>query len=74
MKTSFEGTVIDGVVQLDERVELADRSRVHVTIVPVEQWQGQWRQALAALDELKVTNPIRSNGLRFTREELHERD
>ena len=73
MKTSFSGTVFGGSVQLDERVELADQCRVHVTIIPVDQWKSRWNQALAALDELRTTHPIRSGGLRFTREQLHER-
>jgi hypothetical protein len=73
MKTSFSGTILNGNVQLDERVELADKSRVHVTIIPVDEWRKGWNQALAALDRLKVTNPIRSGGLKFTRDQLHER-
>ena len=73
MKTSFAGTVFGGAVQLDGLVELADQCRVHVTIIPIEQWKSQWGQALSALDQLRATQPIRSGGLQFTREELHER-
>ena len=74
MQSNFSGIVIDGSVQLDQRVELADQCRVHVTITPFEEPQGCWAQALAALDQLKTTNPIRSGGLRFTRDQLHERN
>ncbi len=73
MQTSFSGIIFDGNIQLDQRVELADQSRVHVTILPVDECKGRWQRALAAVDELKSTNPVHSGGLRFTREQLHER-
>lgn len=73
MKTTFEGVIVNGGVQLDERVEIADQSRVQVTIVPIEPWKAQWAQALSALEELRAEHPIDSGGLRYSREELHER-
>jgi hypothetical protein len=73
MKSNFSGTVFGGGVQLDERVELADASRVHVTIIPVDQWTGRWNQVLATLEDLRAAHPIRSGGLKYTREQLHER-
>jgi hypothetical protein len=73
MKTSFSGIVIDGGVQLDERVDLADDCRVQVTVIPIDDWKRRWTQSLAALDQLRKENPIRSGGMRFTREQLHER-
>lgn len=73
MKSNFSGTVFGGGVQLDEPVDLADASRVHVTIIPVDQWKDRWSQVLSTLEELRVTHPIRSGGLKYTREQLHER-
>jgi antitoxin (DNA-binding transcriptional repressor) of toxin-antitoxin stability system len=73
MQTTFSGIIVSGEVQLDRPVELADRSRVHVTIVPVDQSRTRWAQSLDALDHLKAANPIRSGGQRNTRDELHER-
>jgi hypothetical protein len=73
MQTSFSGIVLGGELQLDQQVPLADQSRVHVTIVPMEQNRGRWTQALNALEELKRQNPINSGGQRFTRDQLHER-
>jgi len=73
-RTSFDGTVVSGAIQLDQLIELADHSRVRVTVVPVEQPNDQWTQALAALELLKAERPIGSGGLKFSREELHERD
>ncbi len=74
MKSSYSGTIFSGAVRLDEIVDLADQSRVHVTIVPIEEISRNWQKPLAALDELRATHPIRLNGLKFTREQLHERD
>jgi hypothetical protein len=73
MQTTFSGIIMSGGVHLDRRVELADQCRVHVTIVPIDQSRTRWNQALNALDQLRTTNPIRSGGQRFTRDELHER-
>jgi hypothetical protein len=73
MKSNFSGTIFGGGVQLDERVELADECRVHVTIIPVDQWNGRWDQILTDLEELRIAHPIHSGGLTYTREQLHER-
>ena len=73
MQTIFSGVILSGGVQLDQRVELADQCRVHVTIVPIDQCRTLWNQALDALGQLRTTNPIRSGGQRFTRDELHDR-
>jgi hypothetical protein len=74
MKSSFTGTVYDGTLRLDQRIELADQSRVQVTVVPLVQWQQRWRRSLSGLEELKKSCPINSGGVRFSRDELHERD
>ncbi|WP_425617370.1 hypothetical protein NA78x_001044 [Anatilimnocola sp. NA78] len=66
--------MVSGTIQLDQLIELADHSRVRVTVVPIEQPNDQWSQALTALEQLKAERPIGSGGLKFSREELHERD
>lgn len=68
------GTIVNGMVQLDQPVGLAEQSRVQVTVEPLVDWRAKWRKALDDLDALKQTNPISSGGLRFTRDELYERD
>jgi hypothetical protein len=73
MRTTYSGTVHDGALQLDAPVELANESRVQVTIVPLEDWRKRWREALDALVELRKTNPIDSGGVKFTREQLYDR-
>lgn len=73
MKSSFTGMVLNGSLQLDDRIDLADQSRVQVTVVPLTNWRERWHQALTALDELRKSRPINSGGVHFTRDELHER-
>ncbi len=73
MKSSFTGTVLDGSLQLDGRVDLADQSRVHVTVTPLIDAQQRWLQAFSALRELRRECPISSGGVRFTRDELYDR-
>lgn len=74
MKTSFTGTIVNGMVQLDQPIGLADQSRVQVTLVPLSEGEQQFQRALDALDELRRTHPIDSGGLRYTRDQLYERD
>lgn len=38
-----------------------------------EDWKQRWEHALAELERLKRERPIGSGGLKFTREELHDR-
>lgn len=73
MRTTYSGAVHDGALQLDAPIDLANESRVQVTIVPLEDWRKRWREAIDALAELKKTNPIDSGGMRFTREQLYDR-
>jgi hypothetical protein len=73
MKSIFNGTVFDGGLRLDERIELADQSRVQITVIPLANWRQRWRQALSALSALQRDRPINSGGVRFSRDELHER-
>ncbi len=74
MTTSFTGTIVNGMIQLDQPIDLADQSRVHVTIVPLTERKQQFQRALDALDELRRTHPIDSGGLHYTRDQLYERD
>ena len=73
MKTELTGTVVDGGLQLDERVDLPEESRVHVLIQPISAPSSRWAAAMEDLKRLCREHPINSGGLRYTREELHER-
>jgi len=73
MKAQTTGTLIDGVVQLDEPVSLPNNSRVSVSIEPLSIDPAQARAAFEAFKKRIQERPIHSGGRRFTRDELHER-
>ncbi len=73
MKASFNATVVNGGLKLDEPLDLTENSRVHVTVVPILQTKQQWLQSLDALENLQRCRPISSGGTKFSRDELHER-
>jgi hypothetical protein len=73
MSSDLTATVLGGELKLDQPLLLPDQSRVRVTIQPIASNDG-WRLALDALDRLRRDQPIHSGGLRFTRDELHDRD
>jgi len=74
MKTNFFGTIIDGTLQLDELLPLANHSRVQVTVISLEENCRRWTEALAALHELRRTNPIATGLPRPSRDELYDRN
>jgi hypothetical protein len=73
MKTETMGTVVAGILKLDERIDLPDQSRVRVALEPLEErWTGL-RGGVKAWRQLRENEPINSGGRRYTRDELHER-
>jgi hypothetical protein len=73
MKTSFFGTIVDGTLQLDELLPLANHSRVQVTVISLDENRRRWTEALTALRELRTTNPIVTGLPRPRRDELYDR-
>ena len=73
MKTETTGTVVAGVLQLDERLDLPDNSRVRVVIQPLEEWRTRFQSGLKEWKQLCQDRPVDSGGRRYTRDELHER-
>ncbi|NLF71199.1 MAG: hypothetical protein GX575_19380 [Candidatus Anammoximicrobium sp.] len=74
MKTETTGTIVAGVLQLDERIDLPDQSRVRVAVAPLEEWRTRFQTGLKAWKQLCHDRPANSGGRRYTRDELHERD
>src|SRR5438132_12473863 len=74
MITHVDATLTNGVLKPDQPLPLADQTRVHLTIEPIEGWSRE--KALAAweaiLNRLKE-RPIHGGGRRYSRDELHER-
>ncbi len=73
MKAQTTGTLIDGVVQLDQPVNLPNNSRVNVSVEPMSIGPAEARAAFEAFKQRIRQRPIHSGGRRFTRDELHER-
>ncbi len=74
MTTEVTATVVGGMLKPDLHLPLAEMSRVRLTIEPIQDWSPEgaiaaWEAILARLKE----HPIHGGGLRFTRDELHER-
>ena len=73
MTTRLTGTIEDGVLKFDEPLEFPNHSRVTVIVEPLITTE----QRLAAWDSTEERlrlRPINSGGIKFTRDELHERD
>ena len=73
MTTVMTGTLIDGVVKLDETVNLPDNSRVSVSIEPIDHDPDKAKAALESFLKRADQRDFNSAGIRFTRDELHER-
>ncbi|MSQ94349.1 MAG: hypothetical protein EXR98_07315 [Gemmataceae bacterium] len=74
MTTQITATVVGGMLKPDERLQLAEQTRVKLTLEPMEEWSPE--KALAAWESLKARlreRPIHGGGVRYTRDELHER-
>ena len=74
MTTRVDATLTNGVLKPDHPLPLPDQTRVRLTVEPIEEWSPEkaraaWEALLARLKE----RPINSGGVRYTRDELHER-
>lgn len=72
MRTHTTATVNHGQLELDEPLNLPDQSRVQVTVELRDDWRARYLSGLERLRLLIEEQPIRA-GVRFTRDELHER-
>ena len=72
--TQVSATWTGGAFKPDEAVLLADQTRVRLTVEPLDEWSPE--RAKAAWEALQARlreHPIHSGGIRFTRDQLHER-
>jgi hypothetical protein len=72
MTTRVMATVVNGMLKPDECVPLPDQTRVSLTIETLPE-PSQAAAAWQALKERIRQRPIHAEGLRYTRDELHER-
>lgn len=74
METQVTGILIDGVVRLDEAVDIPNNSRVRVGLQSLDESKARYVEGLKAWIQTCQDHPINSGGLRYTRDELQERD
>ncbi len=74
MTTHVEATFANGVLTPDQPLPLAEQTRVRLTIEPIEEWspEGAANALQRMLARLKE-RPIHGDGIKYTRDELHER-
>ena len=73
MVVKTTGIVVNGAIQLDQRLELPNHSPVNVTLEPIETAPDKAKRAWEATKARLRERPIHGGGKRFTRDELHER-
>ncbi len=73
MITETTGTVVAGVLTLDQPLDLPDQSRVRVAVEPIEGWRSRFGAGLDAWKAFCEEHPVHAGGQRYTRDELHER-
>lgn len=73
MRAETLGTVVAGVLQLDEQLNLPDRSRVRVAVETLEGWQPRLSAGLESWKAFCDEHPVHAGGRRYSRDELHER-
>jgi hypothetical protein len=65
---------IGGMFKPDEALPLADQTRVRLTVEPIDEWSPERAKAAwEALQDRLRAHPIHGGGVRFTRDQLHER-
>jgi hypothetical protein len=73
VRTETLGTVVAGVLKLDQQINLPDQSRVRVAVEPLEGWQPRFSAGLQSWKAFCEEHPIHAGGRRYSRDELHER-
>jgi hypothetical protein len=74
MTTHVSATWTGGVLKPDSALPLPDQTRVRLTVEPVDEWSPEKaREAWERFRALATEHPINSGGVRYTRDELHER-
>ena len=74
MTTQVTATVVNGMFKPDESLPLPDQSRVRLTVEPIEPYSAA--TALAAWEAIQARlqqRPIHGTGIRYSRDQLHER-
>ena len=73
MRTETTRTVVAGVLELDQRLDLPDQSRVRVAVEPLEGWRARFSAGLQSWKAFCEQHPVHAGGRRYSRDELHQR-
>ena len=72
--THVSATWTGGAFKPDEAVPLPEQTRVRLTVEPLDEWSpDRAKAAWEALQNRLREHPIHGGGVRFTRDQLHER-
>ena len=72
MTTQITATVVGGMLKPDENLQLAEQTRVNLTIEPIVE-KTEPAEAWKALKAWIHQNPLHGLGRHLTRDGLHER-
>jgi hypothetical protein len=72
MDSFVTGTVQQGAIHLDQPLTLPDNSRVQVIIQPLPETTQAWMEKFEEFVKYCEEHPVYA-GVRYTREQLHER-
>jgi predicted DNA-binding antitoxin AbrB/MazE fold protein len=74
MTNQVHATLTNGMLKPDEPIPLPDQTRVRLTIEPIETWSPEKaREAWEAIQARLKERPIDGGGVKYSRDELHER-
>jgi hypothetical protein len=75
MLTQITATIVGGVLKPDQPLPLPEQTRVNLTVEPIVETNDP-ATALAAWEAIQARlkqRPIHGTGIRYTRDQLHER-
>jgi predicted DNA-binding antitoxin AbrB/MazE fold protein len=75
MTAIIDATFANGVFTPDAPLPLPEQSRVRITVESIQSWTPELTSAAwESIQARLIQHPIHGGGIRFTRDELHERD
>ncbi len=74
MHPPIQATYEHGVLRPDDPLTLPEGARVHLVIQPFPAPKRAWEDRFAEFERFLTEHPISSGGLKFTRDELYDRD
>ena len=70
----FNAVIENGVIRPDEPLNLPEHTRLRVTVEAVATGAEKKQKTVRSLREIRELGLVNSGGVKFSRDELHERD